>query len=215
MRLSILLILLLVPQAFAAAVHSIDDFEAGLSPNWQAKSFGGDTEYRVVAGGSGKVLQATSRGTASGLIYKIDYSLNDYPLLHWRWKIANVLEKGDARRKEGDDYPARVYVIFPHWFPPKTRSINYIWDNRLPKESFLPNAFYANAIMVVAESGREKVGQWIEEVRDVRADYRRIFGGEPPPVGAIALMTDTDNTGETATAWYDDIRIEAGGMQDR
>ncbi len=193
----------------------IDDFEAGTAAEMGRENRSrGQTEYRVVADNKGKVLQATSRGTASGLINKIDYSLDDYPLLRWRWKVANLLNKSDPRRKAGDDYPARIYVIFPHWFPPKTRSINYIWDTRLPKESFLPNVFYANAIMLVAQSGPEKVGQWVEEVRDVRADYRRIFGEDPPNVGAIALMTDTDNTGETATTWYDDIRIEAGSLQE-
>jgi len=27
----------------------------------------------------------------------------------------------------------------------------------------------------------------------------------PLTAGAVAIMTDTDNTGETARAWYDDI----------
>lgn len=35
-----------------------------------------------------------------------------------------------------------------------------------------------------------------------------LFGEEPPLAGGIAIMTDTDNTGESATAYYDDIRIE-------
>ncbi len=155
------------------------------------------------------MLQAVSRGTASGLIYRIDYDPHDFPLLHWRWKISNVLAKGDAARKEGDDYAARVYVVFPHWFPLKTRSINYIWANRLPRGASLPNAFFSRAMMLAVESGTAKVGQWVEETRNVRDDFRRLFGGEPPAVGAIAIMTDSDNTGEAATAWYDDLRIEA------
>jgi hypothetical protein len=42
--------------------------------------------------------------------------------------------------------------------------------------------------------------------RNLLDDYRQAFGEEPPNVGAIAIMTDTDNTGETAVAWYGDIR---------
>lgn len=34
------------------------------------------------------------------------------------------------------------------------------------------------------------------------------FGEEPPQVEGIAIMTDTDNTGESAIAYYDDIKIE-------
>jgi head-tail adaptor len=59
--------------------------------------------------------------------------------------------------------------------------------------------------MIAIESGPERIGQWISERRDVRADYRLAFGEEPGRVDAVAIMTDTDNTGATATAWYGDI----------
>jgi hypothetical protein len=64
--------------------------------------------------------------------------------------------------------------------------------------------------MVAVESGPEKVGQWISEERDILADYRRLFGGEPAEIGAIAIMTDTDNTGSEATAWYGEITLSTG-----
>lgn len=185
----------------------VDDFEQGLRPGWEAKSFQGETVYQVVPDGGGHSLRAESRDAASGLVYKVDYDAREYPFLTWRWKVANILESGDARKKEGDDYAARVYVVFPHWFFLKTKSINYIWANRLPKGEHIPNPFAGNAIMVAVESGNENVGQWVAERRNVYEDYRMLFGEEPPRVGAIAIMTDTDNTGGVATAWYDDIRI--------
>jgi hypothetical protein len=203
----LLLLALLAPSAHAAP-RVIDDFEAGLAPGWTVKEFKGRTDYAVVADGGGKVLRAESKGTASGLVYKIDYAPGDYPVLAWRWKVANIVAAGDEKVKRGDDYAARVYVIFPHWLFFKTRSINYIWANKLPKESFLPNAFTGNAVMLAVESGPVRVGEWIGERRNIVADYRRLFGEEPPAVGAIAIMTDTDQTGSAATAWFDDIRIE-------
>jgi hypothetical protein len=36
-------------------------------------------------------------------------------------------------------------------------------------------------------------------------DYRRSFGKEPPRVSGVAIMTDTDNTLERATAYYGDL----------
>jgi hypothetical protein len=42
-------------------------------------------------------------------------------------------------------------------------------------------------------------------------DYRRAFGEDPPKVGAVAIMTDTDNTGEQAVAWYGAIRFLPSG----
>jgi hypothetical protein len=208
--LRVFLLIFFLAATAGAAEHSvvIDDFENGLKPAWEMKEFHGRTLYTVVHEESGgHVLRADSRASASGLAYKQDYSLKDYPVLAWRWKISNILEKGDETKKAGDDYAARVYVVFPHWFFPKTKSINYIWANRLPRGQYTPNPFTANAIMLAVESGRKNVGRWVSERRNVYEDYRMIFGEEPPKVGAIAIMTDTDNTGGAATAWYDDIRI--------
>jgi len=185
----------------------IDDFESGWNSDWKVKKFRGETEYRIVAEGDGHCLQARSTASASGLVREVEYALRDYPVLAWRWRVDNVLARGDARTREGDDYAARVYVVFPHWFPPKTRSINYIWANRLPRGSHIPNPFFANAVMVAVESGAERTGVWVDERRNVLEDYRAIFGEEPPSVGAVAIMTDTDNTGDSALACYDDIVI--------
>jgi hypothetical protein len=205
---SLFLLLAISSPPVHAAPRVIDDFETGLAPGWTVKEFKGLTTYIVVADGGGKVLRAESKGTASGLVYAIDYAPAEFPILAWRWKVANIIAAGDETVKSGDDYAARVYVIFPHWLFFKTRSINYIWANKLPKEAFLPNAFTGNAIMLAVESGPKRVGEWVSERRNIVDDYRRLFGEEPTQVGAIAIMTDTDQTGSAATAWFDDIRIE-------
>ncbi len=180
--------------------------DSGLA-GWSVKSFKGETEYRIVEDAGSKVLQASSQAAASGLVFKIEYDPQEYPVLSWRWKVGNVIAKGDSRTKAGDDYAARIYVVFPHWFFPKTRTLNYIWANRLPREAVQANVFTGNAMMIAVESGGDKVGEWLTERRDIVADYRRAFGEDPPKVGAIAIMTDTDNTGETAIAWYGDILV--------
>ena len=211
MRLGLLAILFwcLAGNALAAGeVRVIDDFEHGLAPGWSVKSFHGETSYTVVEQDGNHVLAADSRGTASGLVYKIEYQPSRWPILAWRWKVEKVLAAGDAHSKAGDDYPARLYVVFPGWLFPWTKSLSYIWANKLPKGSIVPNPFTGHAMMIAVESGAAKAGRWVEERRNIVEDYRRAFGGEPPEVGAIALMTDTDNTGSAVRAWYDDIRIE-------
>ena len=52
--------------------------------------------------------------------------------------------------------------------------------------------------MIVVDSGDARAGTWQLHERDIVADYRAAFGEEPPPIVGIALMTDTDNTGESA-----------------
>jgi len=61
--------------------------------------------------------------------------------------------------------------------------------------------------MVAVESGDGNEGRWIDEERNLAEDYRRAFGEDPPRIGAVAIMTDTDNTGEDAVAWYGAIRF--------
>jgi hypothetical protein len=59
--------------------------------------------------------------------------------------------------------------------------------------------------MIVVESGPARPNQWVTETRNLYEDYRQAFGEEPPPISGVAIMTDTDNTGESATVHYGDI----------
>jgi hypothetical protein len=69
----------------------------------------------------------------------------------------------------------------------------------------VPNPYTDRVMMFVVESGTAKLNQWMNEERNVYEDYKKAFGEEPPMISAVAIMTDTDNTGETATAHYGDI----------
>lgn len=200
-------------QTNVSSVVIIDNFDQGLNTHWQHKEFDGQTRYSVVVKDDARVLQATSSDSASALLFEKDYNLRDYPLLSWRWKVDDIIADGDARDKQRDDYAARIYVVFPHWFFPMTRSLNYIWANKLPKGTHIASSYTSRSMMIAVESGHEHVGQWRFERRNVLEDYRRIFGEEPPSVGAIAIMSDTDNTGAQVQAWYDDIHIESQTTQ--
>ena len=81
----------------------------------------------------------------------------------------------------------------------------YIWENRAPRETVIPNRHTSRIKMIVAESGRDRVGAWQEVTRNIIEDYRRAFGEEPGKIIAVGIMTDTDNTGDNAHAYYGDI----------
>ena len=185
----------------------IDDFATGIKPDWHPKSFKGKTEYVWMQENGRGFIRADSKSSASGLYYEIDYDPKQYPYITWQWKVDNIIAGGDARRKSGDDYGARIYVVFPSFFFWNTRAINYIWANKLPKDRAVPNPFTTNAIMVSVESGEAETGKWITEIRNVYDDYKRFFGKEPPRVVAVAIMTDTDNTGESSSASYGPIAV--------
>ena len=187
----------------------IDDFKNTIRPEWEVKEFEGVTTYETVVEDGVPCLKAYAEGTASGLFYKIKYDPQQQPILTWKWKIDNIVENGDARTKAGDDYAARIYVVFPSIFFWKTKALNYVWANRLPKGEAVPNSYTANAMMVAVESGPANTGKWIEYRRNIYEDYKKYFGSAPGKVGAIAVMTDTDTTGSKASACYGPIYIDA------
>jgi hypothetical protein len=206
----IVLMFLFLPSMAPPALASdilLDDYEQGLSKNWKEKSFKGSTRYEVVQEDRQRCIRATSDASASALYYEIDFDPREYPLLTWRWKVNNTLVKGDELKKEGDDYAARVYVVFPSALFWRTKAINYIWANKLAAGQAVPNPFTSNACMIAVQSGPTLLGQWLEEKRNLIEDYRKCFGEDPPKAGAVAIMTDTDNTGEKAVAWYGPIRL--------
>ena len=229
--------------ATSAAAQAQDLIEAGrfsalkpgtaIPPQWVPLTFRNIenlTRYTLVSDNGGTVLKADSSKSASGLMRRFDdrrIELKDYPILKWRWKVGNLIKGADIATREGDDYPARVYVTFRYdperagagmrmqyalakslygEYPPHA-GINYVWDGKAPVGTMLPNAYTARAMMFVVESGPKRVGEWIEMERNVYEDYKHAFKQEPPPVSGIAVMTDTDQTGEAATAWYGDIEL--------
>lgn len=199
--------ILFLSSGAAADSILIDDFETDLS-RWEENSFQGKNVYRLVLEANGnRALQVDSQDSASALIQNIEFDPVAFPRLRWRWKISSVLPSGDARVKQKDDYPARVYVIFPHFFKPLSRSINYIWANRLNVGEVVPSLYFQRSVMLAVESGNQLAGEWVEEERNLLEDYRRVFGEDPPLVGGIAIMTDSDDTGESARAWYDDLQL--------
>jgi hypothetical protein len=195
---------------------------------WESLRFGNrtaETEYRVVEKDGIRVIRADSRNAASGMFREIDVDLREYPVIEWRWRIEQVLEKGDVRRRSGDDYPARIYITFDYdpanlsftdrlkyrglralgYRDIPLRALNYIWANKAPVGTVVANPFTDWVMMIAVDSGNAKAGQWVSHRRNILQDYRAAFGEDPPPITGIAIMTDTDNTGETAVAYYGDI----------
>ena len=57
-------------------------------------------------------------------------------------------------------------------------------------------------ISVIMRQG--STGRWMKNGMFYE-DYKKAFGEEPPMISGVAIMTDTDNTGESAIAYYGDI----------
>lgn len=203
-----LLVLAALSLGAAAGGLVVGRFSAGDLAGWEPEEFKGRTSYRLVETDGRRALKAVSQGTASALVKKIEADPGKRPMLSWSWKIQGVLPRGDGRAKEGDDFAARVYVVFPSFLFWNTRALTYVWANRLPVGRVWPNAFAGASVMMMAvNSGDGQAGRWVSHRRDLAADFRRCFGEDLPAIGAIAVMTDSDNTAGGAVAYYGDITL--------
>ncbi len=182
----------------------------GLS-GWEEKHFKGRTFYQVHELDHEKVLQAESQASASGLFKKVQIDLKKTPYLNWRWRIENRIYSGDETVKSGDDYAARVYLLIGggvfFW---KTRALSYVWANSSPRGKIWNNAYAGKSVKMMAlRSADEPTKVWVTERRNVYEDLKRTFGEEISVVDAVAVMTDTDNSGSQVKAYYADIFFSA------
>lgn len=232
----LLMILVTSPLALYAASDAaleVGTFSAGQAggsypEGWKPLTFEKikeHTDYVLVKNSDTVVVKAVSKQSSSGLTREITIDPKEYPIIEWRWKVENILEKGDVSQKEGDDYPARIYITFAYdsgkvgffekakyeaakfiygQYPP-IGAINYIWESKSPIGTVVPNPFTDRVMMIVTQSGASKLKQWVTEQHNVYEDYKKAFGEEPPKISGVAIMTDTDNTKESATAYFGDI----------
>ncbi len=186
---------------------TIGNFSSGKLEHWKEEAFKGRTHYQIVEENQIKVLRARSQASGSGLFREITVDLTKTPILNWSWRVKNSLRDLDEHTKTGDDYVARIYIVvsggLAFW---NTRSLNYVWAANMPVGSAWPNAFAKdNVVMIAIQSGNNKAGQWHQEQRNIRVDFKRYFGKDIESISAVAIMTDTDNSGQNASAWYGDI----------
>ena len=185
--------------------------EARFPDGWKARDDATASRiYRVMAENGERYLHAAAHAESAQIGLPLSFPLRDYPLLSWRWRIAELPRGADERSAATNDSAAGVYVVFRGSLGGLLpRAIKYVWSAREPRGASFPSPGYASARIVVLESGSEGAGSWRTEIVDVPADYRRLFGSEPPDPQGIALLTDADDTGTTAAADYDDFRVLA------
>jgi hypothetical protein len=176
---------------------------------WEAHSFSGETRYRRVEVDGRSAVHAQCTGeAASGLFLRGEIDLEQTPIIEWDWRVQRTFEGIDEQRRDGDDYPARLYAVDEHDFMPwRTRAINYVWASEMPAGAQWENAYQSRAVMLALRSGADTTTGWVTERRDLRADFRKIHDRNLPELGVLAIMTDCDDTGQQAEAWYGEIRL--------
>lgn len=186
---------------------SFEDYEIGQPPaGWVSSSQKAQGIYSIQRGDSGKFLHADAQGSGAQIGLEKKWSLQDLPVLQWRWKAIQFPNSTDERNKNTNDSVLAIYVLFGR--PPFCDAIKYIWSDTLPVGMSFDSPWSSRVKIMVVESGRALEGKWVIERRNVLSDYKRLFTKQhaPEPSG-IAVLTDADNTGSRAVGDYGDVAM--------
>jgi hypothetical protein len=167
---------------------------------------------------------------ASALMHEGDIDLARTPVVAWRWKAQGPIEDADNRIGAKEDAPARLVFCFdgdkrklslvdragmrlarqsggkdvPY------ATLMYIWSTTAAPGTVIANPHTDRIQMIVVSGQPGEAGRWQSLRRNIAQDYERVFHETPGRITAYGLLTDTDNTGRTARAWYGDVQFLAG-----
>jgi hypothetical protein len=189
------------------------------------------TQFAITQEGTVPVLRIQADASYGNLLFDMaGHTLPAAALLRWRWQLAEAPEGTDLRRKDGDDAPLKVCALFDMplqamSFGEQTRlrvaramsgealpsaTLCYVWDRLLPVGTELPNIFSARVRYLVVSQGPARPGQWLTIERNLASDFLRAFGHETavvPPLLALAIGADTDNTGSHSLGYAGDLDL--------
>jgi len=196
--------------AWAADSLTVADFSSaavggGVPAGWELKEKSGKADFAVVKDGDVSAVRFRSSNTSFSLQKELKVDLKQFPVLAWKWKVAKLPAGGDFRKSKTDDQAAQLFVAFT-----KTKSIVYIWDTSAPQglmEDTTPVPFM-HVKVVVVRSGAADLGKWISESRNVYADYKKLFGDEPPAVSGVRLQINSQHTGTSAESYFAEVAFK-------
>ena len=187
------------------------------------------TRFTVVDLDGTHVLKAEADNSYGNLVHSMRAPSSEKSTLAWRWRVDKLVEEADLKTRAGDDGAAKLCVFFA--FESANLSFNdraklalaksvtgedvptetlcYVWDNKLPANTTLINAFSSRIRMIVLESGAKNLGQWVTQKRNLGVDYQRVFGDESggkfPDITGVAVQADADNTHGKGLSYFGDI----------
>lgn len=189
------------------------------------------TAFAVVDLDGHKTLRVEAIKSYGNLVHSVPQVVPDAGLkLRWRWRLEQPLSGADLRRREGDDSPLKVCALFDMPLEKlgliernllrlaraasaedlPSATLCYVWDASLAPGTLIRNAYTSRVRMIVMDSGENRLGQWQMHSRDLVADFRLAFGGESdttPPLQALLVGADADNTGGHSLAYVGDITL--------
>jgi hypothetical protein len=205
------LLLSLAVVAWAADGVVIEDWSKypvgtrGVPSDWKGQNWGSPAyDFTIVDADGRRALRMVSRNEGSTISKDIKGKVNlkDTPVLEWSWRVVTLPKGGNACQKATDDQAAQVYVFWPR-FPEQVRSriIGYVWDTTAPVGTICKSEKTGTVTYLVVRSGSADAGKWLTEQRNVRDDFKKIYGDYPDDPAAISVAIDSNDTQSTAESF--------------
>jgi hypothetical protein len=203
-----------------------------LHPAWQLTGLPGDhaaprTRFEMTSLGGESVLQISTDKSYGVLTHAWQGAAPAQ--LEWRWRVQIPLANADLATKAGDDAALKVCVMFDQAsadIPLLQRAslalartatgqalpaatLCYVWDKRYPAGTLGANPYSARVRYIVLDGMTAPPGQWLTQRRRVAEDFQTLFGKESavtPPVIAVAVGADSDNTQGQSLAYLSQLR---------
>ena len=182
----------------------------GIPNGWELEAFHDHHDIKLEPLQDGRFgIRLVSEGNSFGLHKSVDVDLKEFPILTWRWKVDRLPPEGDIREKSKDDQAAQLYVIFPAFVKVMSPTIGYLWDSNAPAGTITDGHAPMTPIkIIVLQSGRQRLGEWVQERRNVFEDYLQLFRKDSPPkVGRVAIWINTQHTKSSAEATFADLQF--------
>src|SRR5215469_15065768 len=178
----------------------------GIPPNWQVKEHTGRANVSGCVDNQGLCVRLVSQNSSFALEHGVDIAPADLPYLSWRGKVSQLPQAGAFRKPSTDDQAAQVLVAFSDH-----RVLSYIWDSNAPKgtmhtASTIP---LVHVFAVVCESGPTETNRWVDETRNVAADYEQAFGKPAPHIKGLRLQINTQHTNGYAETYFGQISFRS------
>lgn len=148
-------------------------------------------------------VQAKNAGTIKGGDIKID--VTKYPQIDFLWAAQSTLRNRNEGLEAENDFAARILIMLVDT-DGSVGSLSYAWSSSLPVGTWLTSPF-TRARFLVVRSGPAQSATLEQVTRNLLQDAKDGLGMKAPRVVNIAIMSDTDQTGESTQAWYGRIRF--------
>ena len=214
------------------AAHVAPGLMPGPAPAWHHHKLPGKqvNQFTPVFVDGRDAMLVQSDTSASLLRQRVHIPAQKLGNVKFSWKVPALIANADMAFRDTDDSPVRIVLAFEgdrsrfsnknallselsHTLtgePLPFATLMYVWCNTRPPGSVILNPRTDRIRKIVVESGAKNLNQWLDYERNIRADYVKAFGEPPGALVGIGIMTDTDNTHSTASAWYG--RVELGAQ---